>query len=535
MRDSHLGRTMNIANRVQSAPTSITVDSTRPDIFPDIAESEASVTEAPTSVSVNQASYRDIIRQTNNYQEAIMERRRSVAETLSSLKLSADLRMMELIDDLQSFDREFQVRDLANQVMTNDDVECVKAVQDMQKVLILDMRQNMQAKIDLWNNVVVEVTKLMSIRYINQRTTLPKCTQWLADILPSYPDDKFTLHCRVTRHCFGVLVHILESSAHDLFHKKKGPKQNPVSVQLYIYMQSVGFYGNHAAPQVIADINGFSLGFVINCRRRVSEAFFSMRSRVIKWPEEEERAALCDIARRRWGFPNCFFVIDGTTHPLCFQPSLDPVSYYDRKSRYSIHALICSDHRKKIISAVVGWPGSVHDAKVLSTMEFMDESKKHLYFTGNQHGLGDAAFGPSIFVIPTYKAPQTQFTENVDYNGVHSSCRVSSEHVNGMVKGRFQGMREIRIVIKKDEDILEIIKLIVSTYVVHNLLVEMLDNFWEVAQEDGFDTPASLGHIYDTGSQEYEDDVSLTASQRGTLFRERVKTAVLQARGMLGR
>ena len=130
-----------------------------------------------------------------------------------------------------------------------------------------------------------------------------------------------------------------------------------------------------------------------------------MIDKVITWPETEERRALCEFSRFRFGFPNCFFIVDGTTHPLAEEPSLqDKESFFDRKSRYSVYALIASDPRKKVIGAEIGWPGCVHDARVLSTTKYMNadaDSTAHLYFMNDHFGIGDAAFGVSKRLVPS--------------------------------------------------------------------------------------------------------------------------------------
>ncbi|MEM6699330.1 MAG: hypothetical protein AAF599_13085, partial [Bacteroidota bacterium] len=132
-----------------------------------------------------------------------------------------------------------------------------------------------------------------------------------------------------------------------------------VSIQLHAALQCLGFYGNASGIEIIADRNAHSTGFIKKALERVCNAFFSLRDKVIIWPTSKERKDLCEYSRIRHGFPGCFFVVDGTTHPLANAPSLeDKESFYDRKPRYSIHGMIASDVRKKVINAIVGWSGS---------------------------------------------------------------------------------------------------------------------------------------------------------------------------------
>ena len=51
-----------------------------------------------------------------------------------------------------------------------------------------------------------------------------------------------------------------------------------------------------------------------------------------------------------------------------------------------------------------------------------------MFFSGNQHGLGDSAFGIHRRVVPNYKKPLADLPENQVYNIMHSKLRITSEH-----------------------------------------------------------------------------------------------------------
>lgn len=283
---------------------------------------------------------------------------------------------------------------------------------------------------------------------------------------------------------------------------------------------------------MISDRLGIGQGTALRYKDNVVDALASLIDQTICWPDSEEREALCQYAEMEFGFKNCFFAVDGTTHPLAEVPSYDKETFFDRKSRYSLQALVTCDWRKKVINLILGWPGSVHDARVLSTAEYISadhSGKGHLYFTGSQYGLGDAAFGPSHRVIPTYKAPQTDYPENVEYNNIHGSLRVRVEHVNGMVKCRFQGLRELRFRLNDKKDAVRLNLFVLSGYVLHNILVDLTDDFWEMFGSSS--SVESCTGPYDTGDQGNEPEVDITTAEGGALFREQVKEAVLRAKG----
>ncbi|GBG63595.1 hypothetical protein CBR_g38661 [Chara braunii] len=65
------------------------------------------------------------------------------------------------------------------------------------------------------------------------------------------------------------------------------------------------------------------------------------------------------------GFPNCFGAID-CTHVYVDKPANAPAEdYFDRKQQCSIVAQVVVDLEKRVLDVFCGYPGTVHDARVL--------------------------------------------------------------------------------------------------------------------------------------------------------------------------
>ena len=82
----------------------------------------------------------------------------------------------------------------------------------------------------------------------------------------------------------------------------------------------------------------------------------------------DELARVIANYKENWGFPICAGAIDGTHIPIS-TPQQNHASYNNRKSYHSIvmQALVNSNYLFRDI--VVGWPGSVHDARVFSNSQ----------------------------------------------------------------------------------------------------------------------------------------------------------------------
>lgn len=69
------------------------------------------------------------------------------------------------------------------------------------------------------------------------------------------------------------------------------------------------------------------------------------------------------------GFPQVVGAVDGS-HVLILKPRDSPSDYFNRKGFYSIIVQAVVDSHCKLIDITIGWPGKVHDARVLVNSTF---------------------------------------------------------------------------------------------------------------------------------------------------------------------
>lgn len=390
-----------------------------------------------------------------------------------------------------------------------------KAFEDLWYLTVLEKQQIQSRLLHLKEHKAM----LLAKRYIS-RTYTPVESKWLNEVLPSCNESNFRFHTRMDRRSFGVVLNVLESQCAHVFENKSFNKQIPVAKQLHMALFTLGFYGNAASFMAGAHKYSFSVGMITNARDRVCSALFGIMHKYITWPDAEERARLCADVEKKHGYKWCFFAVDGTTHPLLIAPKMEKESFYDRKKQYSINALVTNDFCCKVVSLVVGYPGSAHDERVMKKARYNQEHNNAAYFTNKEHGLGDAAFKATIRVVPTYKKPLADLPENTTYNFHHSSLRISAEHTIGMVKNRFQGLKQVRLFIKDAASYHKTVQYICAAYVLHNMILEERD-LWHGHEDDEDDNDTGVGEK--CGG----DDTVLQDDYDGNELREEVKQQVL--------
>ena len=112
-----------------------------------------------------------------------------------------------------------------------------------------------------------------------------RATHWLNPILPpkmhapqlqlleGFADHHPELFCKklcVTPEVFDAILD--QISDHPIFHSNPQSPQLPIAIQLGIFLNHAGHYGNAISPEDVAQWAGVSAGSVVNCTNQVMAA-----------------------------------------------------------------------------------------------------------------------------------------------------------------------------------------------------------------------------------------------------------------------
>lgn len=336
---------------------------------------------------------------------------------------------------------------------------------------------------------------------------------------PWMTEEEFKQKYRVGR---DALDHIYEQiKDHEVFKNKRGPKQMHPKHQLMVLLQYLGTEGSGANNPRQRAYFHIGRGSTNNVRKRARDAILSLGSKYYYWPDANERKKIAEWFRKECDLPNCVGIVDGTLFPLEFQPETEDFSdYHGRKFQWSLTCLVVSDEKKRIRWYIAGYPGSAHDNRMWRRSPL--KLNKAEYFTVLEYIIGDTAFDPSEVMAPAYKA-LPGCTEPVDpderlFNKVISKPRVSSEHVNGMWKGRFPWLRMIPMRIKGKKTLKNVLKYIHCTAILHNLLIDYGDQHMECWERE----EDKLSDIADPERAPSDDDDDIYTSHEELMLNSEV-------------
>jgi len=177
------------------------------------------------------------------------------------------------------------------------------------------------------------------------------------------------------------------------------------------------------------------------------------------------------------GFPGVVGAIDGS-HIEIKMPSVSGESYVNRKGFPSVLLQAVVDCNRRFTDCLVGWPGSVHDARVFSNSKIgitMNECPMDM-FPNDTHILGDSAYPLLPHMLTPYKDTGNLSDTQVNYNFIHSATRNVVERAFGCMKSKFRRLEKVEL-----NNLEDICNVIMSTCVLHNFCID--ENEYDDQQE----------------------------------------------------
>ncbi|KAG2215120.1 hypothetical protein INT45_002992 [Circinella minor] len=311
--------------------------------------------------------------------------------------------------------------------------------------------------------------KISSQRYLDRSQKIPRAPSRIDWLFNELDDERFTQEVRMSKDAFNM---ILDKIKDDPIFVSSGPKpQKPVFLQLLVTTRRLGFYGNGASIGNIARYYGVREGSVIKYTNRCIKAICLFESTYIHWPSEQEKYISKKYFSSSFLFDDCLGIIDGTLFFLANEPcSTEAQSYFSYKKKYGISGILVCNSNKQIIYSYIGWPGSTHDSRIFSNSSIF--RYPGLYFKENEYLLGDSGFECLKNIIVLYKKPRnSELTDQQDtFNMRLSSVRIHIEHTIGILKMRFQSLRELPIQLQDKDSAKHAVDWIKACMILHNMI-----------------------------------------------------------------
>ena len=154
----------------------------------------------------------------------------------------------------------------------------------------------------------------------------------------------------------------------------------------------------------------------------------------------------------------------------------------NRKKFPSLVLQAVCDHNMFFLDCYCGWPGSVHDARVLTNSDlfvWIQSNPGDMFPMQGTHILGDAAYPLNTWLLTPYKDYGHMQQEDRNYNYCYSATRMVIERAFSLLKERWRRMKFVDVTRVK-----EIPTMIIASCVLHNICLSHDKDTAEFLGED---------------------------------------------------
>ena len=219
----------------------------------------------------------------------------------------------------------------------------------------------------------------------------------------------------------------------------------------------------------------------------------------IKFPSGDDLDHVVDEFKTKWGVPQCFGAVDGCHIPIC-APSEQHTDYYNRKGWYSMIVQGLVDANYRFLDVCIGWPGSVHDARVFAHSNLYKKST-HGHLIPNKlvtisgvcvplYMIGDSTYPMQSWLMKPFAHNSNLSACQRNYNYRICRARIVVENAFGRLKARWR-----RVLKRNDMHTDNIPHVIAATCVLHNICEvhhEHFNDAWLQNTEGEHDQPATV-------------------------------------------
>ena len=198
-----------------------------------------------------------------------------------------------------------------------------------------------------------------------RRVGRKRSIHWCDHDMQEMEDAEFISNFQLSRPSFAKLCNQLRP----LIMREETFAKNTVSVERRVAM-TLYFLGHGINYRTVANQFGVAVPTVCRIVHETTKAIVdSLAPEYIKFPESDAEYLAAMATFQGKPIPNCIGAIDGS-HIRILRPTECGTDFYNRKGYYSILLQGICDGDGKFLSVSCGYPGSIHDARMLRRLGF---------------------------------------------------------------------------------------------------------------------------------------------------------------------
>ena len=280
-------------------------------------------------------------------------------------------------------------------------------------------------------------------QYRRCRLSRPSAKLWFETYLTNQeiPDKFFKGQLRMKRCTFDALLNLLRTqlSRQDTALRDRIPPEKVLAIG--IYRLAHGFpYTNIGASF------GVGKSTAVEAVQDVTEALFELRNELIKFPASTEETRSCtETFSALSNLPNVVGAI-GCSHIQIKAPAESAIDYFSRYQQFDFIVQGVVDGRKMFLDFAAGFPGSLHDSRVLRNSTLYKRAEEGEILANPTAQLGSQNIRPYLVGANTHPLRSwllkpfpvsTEDQEEIAFNKELSAARLPVECALGVLTSRW--------------------------------------------------------------------------------------------------
>ena len=179
--------------------------------------------------------------------------------------------------------------------------------------------------------------------------------------------------------------------------------RKPVSVEVRVAV-TIWRLGTNVEFRTIAELFGLgrsTVGEIVLDTCTCDAITSHLLPRYVHVPHNDRLKEVVDGFEHRWSFPQTVGAIDGSHIPI-LKPKDSASDYYNRKGFYSVIMQAVVEFRGLFMDVNIGWPGKVHDARVLANSTFFRRGNSGNLFPSWSRTMGEVNVPLFVLGDPAY-------------------------------------------------------------------------------------------------------------------------------------
>ena len=317
------------------------------------------------------------------------------------------------------------------------------------------------------------------------------------------------VHFRVTRSTFNALCDLVRGDLQKQHTRMRSPVSVDERVTIGLWRLATGDSFKSCGLQF-----GIGMSTAKNICAEFELCLFRLKDQFTLTRQELQE--LMDEFEEEYGIPQIVGAIDGCNIEINVPPD-NHEDYFNRKQHYSVNLQAIVNCELKFIHVTFGYPGSIHDARVLRLSGVFDLGENEQILTSPMKVvsgteippliIGDSAYPLLKWLVEPYPNRGHLPPDECEFNKKLSAARSVVERAFGMLKGRW------RLLLKKvEQQTRTLSKTALAACILHNICIHHGD-LYDCSDSDSDDSDS-------------EDDYAGPLREGGTEIREALKNFV---------